>query len=88
MPDKKKSYNPLFEPIPGNDLNLHTGLEQEDVVKGKTSERIHKEVFGELSDEHLMNDIFGISKKQHFEDVTLSEQKKRQPKRRKPIWEK
>jgi len=86
MINKKKPYNPLFEPIPGNDLNLHTGLESDDVLTGKTSEKIHKEVFGELSDKDLFSDIFGVPKKKHYVDVTLAERKHQKP--RKPIWDK
>ena len=43
--------------------NLHTGFEDDDVISGKTSERISKEVFGDLNDDNLFNDIFGIPKK-------------------------
>lgn len=71
-----KNTNPIFDPIPGNDLNLHTGLEGEDVISGKTSKRIHKDVFGDLNDEGLFDDIFGVPKKR-FDDITLKNKKKR-----------
>ena len=57
----KKPYNPLFEPVGPPLPNLGTGLEREEVISGKTSERIHKDVFGELSDKGLFDDIFGIN---------------------------
>jgi len=88
MINKKKPYNPLFEPIPGNDLNLHTGLESDDVLTGKTSEKIHKEVFGDLSDKNLMEDIFGTTPRKRYEDITLKDRKERSQKRRKPVWDK
>ena len=53
-----KHYNPLFEPLP-NQTFPHLGSElDEDTVSGKTSEKIHREVFGNLNDKELYEDIF------------------------------
>ena len=68
----KKPWS-IFDPLPGKDINLGTGFEEEAVKSGKTSERVHKDVFGDLNDEGLFDDIFGVS----YDDVTLKNRKKK-----------
>ena len=78
----KKSWS-IFDPLPGSDSfpDLGTGFDK-DVISGKTSKEVHKEVFGDISDRGLFNDIFGAPRKpasKKYVDETLESKRLHRP---------
>jgi hypothetical protein len=71
----KKPWS-IFDPLPDKPFPDLGTEPSEEMKSGKLSPRIHKEVFGDLNDEGLFDDIFGVPKKKYV-DITLKNKKKR-----------
>ena len=63
-------FDPLPDQTPFPDLGT---APSKDLLSGKTSREIHREVFGDLNDNSLHDDIFGVT----HEDLTLKNRKKK-----------
>ena len=66
-------FDPLPDQTPFPDLGT---APSKDLLSGKTSREIHREVFGDLNDNSLHDDIFGVTKKKYV-DETLEIKKRR-----------
>ena len=66
-------FDPLPDQTPFPDLGT---APSKDLLSGKTSREIHREVFGDLNDNNLHDDIFGVPKKKYV-DETLEIKKRR-----------
>ena len=71
----------IFDPLPDQSFPDLGTTPSKDLLSGKTSKDIHKEVFGDLSDRGLYDDIFGNSKKRskQYTDETLESKRARRP---------
>ena len=76
----KKPWS-IFDPLPDQSFPDLGTAPSKDLLSGKTSKDIHKEVFGDLSDRGLYDDIFGNSKKRskQYTDETLASKHARRP---------
>ena len=52
----------IFDPLPDQSFPDLGTTPSKELISGQTSKEIHKEVFGDMSDKGLYDDIFGISK--------------------------
>ena len=69
----KKPWS-IFDPLPDQTPFPDLGTApSKDLLSGKTSREIHREVFGDLNDNSLHDDIFGVT----HEDLTLKNRKKK-----------
>ena len=70
---EKKPWT-IFDPLPDQTPFPDLGTApNKDLLSGKTSREIHREVFGDLNDNSLHDDIFGVT----HEDLTLKNRKKK-----------
>ena len=70
---EKKPWT-IFDPLPDQTPFPDLGTApSKDLLSGKTSREIHREVFGDLNDNSLYDDIFGVT----HEDLTLKNRKKK-----------
>ena len=70
---EKKPWS-IFDPLPDQTPFPDLGTApSKDLLSGKTSREIHREVFGDLNDNSLHDDIFGVT----HEDLTLKNRKKK-----------
>ena len=70
---EKKPWT-IFDPLPDQTPFPDLGTApSKDLLSGKTSREIHREVFGDLNDNSLHDDIFGVT----HEDLTLKNRKKK-----------
>ena len=70
---EKKPWS-IFDPLPDQTPFPDLGTApSKDLLSGKTSREIHREVFGDLNDNSLYDDIFGVT----HEDLTLKNRKKK-----------
>ena len=73
---EKKPWT-IFDPLPDQTPFPDLGTApNKDLLSGKTSREIHREVFGDLNDNSLYDDIFGVPKKKYV-DETLANKRKR-----------
>ena len=73
---EKKPWS-IFDPLPDQTPFPDLGTApSKDLLSGKTSREIHREVFGDLNDNSLYDDIFGVPKKKYV-DETLEIKKRR-----------
>ena len=65
----KKPWS-IFDPLPDQTPFPDLGTApSKDLLSGKTSREIHREVFGDLNDNSLHDDIFGVPKKKYVDET-------------------
>ena len=77
----KKPWS-IFDPLPDQSFPDLGTTPSKELLSGQISKDIHKEVFGDMSDKGLYDDIFGAPKKRYVDETLVNKKTPRKLKNR------